>query len=61
MKLDWREALAVVVVTGLLFALVAFTSLYRILSDAIPSNLQHAITVGIGLFLTFIGLQKARS
>lgn len=59
MKLDWREALAVVVVTGVLFAIVAFTSLYRILSDAIPHNLQHAITVGIGLFLTFIGLQKA--
>lgn len=59
MKLDWREALAVVVVTGVLFAVVAFTSLYRILSDAIPHNLQHAITVGIGLFLTFIGLQKS--
>ncbi|ULO08748.1 NCS2 family permease [Paenibacillus sp. 19GGS1-52] len=59
MKLDWREALAVVAVTGALFAIVAFTSLYRILSDAIPHNLQHAITVGIGLFLTFIGLQKS--
>ncbi|WP_054941869.1 NCS2 family permease [Paenibacillus ihuae] len=59
MKLDWREALAVVAVTGILFAVVAFTSLYRILSEAIPHNLQHAITVGIGLFLTFIGLQKS--
>ncbi|AIQ54322.1 NCS2 family permease [Paenibacillus sp. FSL R7-0331] len=59
MKLDWREALAVVVLTGVLFAVVAFTSLYRILSEAIPHNLQHAITVGIGLFLTFIGLQKS--
>ncbi|WP_019909093.1 NCS2 family permease [Paenibacillus sp. HW567] len=59
MKLDWREALAVVVVTGVLFAIVAFTSLYRILSEAIPHNMQHAITVGIGLFLTFIGLQKS--
>jgi adenine/guanine/hypoxanthine permease len=59
MNLDWREALAVVAVTGVIFAIVAFTSLYRILSDAIPHNLQHAITVGIGLFLTFIGLQKS--
>ncbi|MHA6530461.1 NCS2 family permease [Paenibacillus sp. BAC0078] len=59
MKLDWREALAVVIVTGVLFAIVAFTSLYRILSEAIPHNMQHAITVGIGLFLTFIGLQKS--
>ncbi|WP_310552025.1 NCS2 family permease [Paenibacillus glufosinatiresistens] len=59
MQLDWREALTVVVISGVLFAVVAFTSLYRILSDAIPRNLQHAITVGIGLFLTFIGLQKS--
>ena len=59
MKLDWREALTVVVITGVIFAIVAFTSLYRILSEAIPQNLQHAITVGIGLFLTFIGLQKS--
>lgn len=59
MNLGWREALTVVVITGVLFAIVAFTSLYRILSEAIPQNLQHAITVGIGLFLTFIGLQKS--
>lgn len=59
MKLSWQEALAVVSVTGLLFAGVAFTSLYRKISEAIPENLQHAITVGIGLFLTFIGLQKS--
>jgi AGZA family xanthine/uracil permease-like MFS transporter len=59
MKLTWQEALAVVTVTGILFAIVAFTSLYRIISEAIPVNLQHGITVGIGLFLTFIGLQKS--
>ncbi|MDO7908100.1 NCS2 family permease [Paenibacillus sp. JX-17] len=59
MKLSWQEALAVVSMAGILFAIVAFTSLYRVLSQAIPGNLQHAITVGIGLFLTFIGLQKS--
>ncbi|AOZ91869.1 NCS2 family permease [Paenibacillus crassostreae] len=59
LKLSWQEALAVVTVTGILFAIVAFTSLYRTISDAIPANLQHGITVGIGLFLTFIGLQKS--
>ncbi|MGF7045941.1 AGZA family xanthine/uracil permease-like MFS transporter [Paenibacillus sp. DS2015] len=59
MKLSWQEALAVVTVTGIIFAIVAFTSLYRTISQAIPLNLQHGITVGIGLFLTFIGLQKS--
>ncbi|WP_433943066.1 NCS2 family permease [Paenibacillus sp. SN-8-1] len=59
MKLTWQEALAVVAVAGLLFAIVAFTSLYKRISEAIPHNLQHGISVGIGLFLTFIGLQKS--
>lgn len=59
MNLSWQEALAVVTVTGILFAVVAFTSLYKVISEAIPDNLQHGITVGIGLFLTFIGLQKS--
>lgn len=59
MKLTWQEALAVVTVTGILFAIVAFTNLYKVISEAIPHNLQHGITVGIGLFLTFIGLQKS--
>ncbi|ASR46327.1 permease [Paenibacillus kribbensis] len=59
MKLSWQEALMVVSITGVLFAIVAFTSLYKLISQAIPYNLQHGITVGIGLFLTFIGLQKS--
>jgi AGZA family xanthine/uracil permease-like MFS transporter len=59
MKLSWQEALMVVAVTGVLFAILAFTSLYRKISEAIPHNLQHGITVGIGLFMTFIGLQKS--
>ncbi|MCM3785587.1 NCS2 family permease [Neobacillus mesonae] len=59
MKLSWQEALAVVTITGILFAVVAFTNLYKVISEAIPHNLQHGITVGIGLFLTFIGLQKS--
>lgn len=59
MKLSWQEALAVVAVAGLLFAIVAFTTLYKKISEAIPHNLQHGISVGIGLFLTFIGLQKS--
>lgn len=60
MKLSWQEALMVVAVTGVLFSIVSFTSLYRIVSEAIPHNLKHGITVGIGLFLTFIGLQKSQ-
>ncbi|WLR43183.1 NCS2 family permease [Bacillus carboniphilus] len=58
MGLTWQEGLAVVFVSGILFSIIAFTKLSHIISDAIPSSLKEAITVGIGIFLTFIGLQK---
>jgi AGZA family xanthine/uracil permease-like MFS transporter len=58
MGLSWQEALGAVFMAGVLFALIAFTPLAKILSEAIPDSLKEATTVGIGLFLTFIGLQK---
>lgn len=58
MGLTYRQAFAVVFVSGILFSLVAFTKLSRILTEAIPQSLKEAITVGIGLFIAFIGLQK---
>ncbi|MFD1358214.1 NCS2 family permease [Fictibacillus halophilus] len=58
MNLSWQEALAAVVLSGILFLIVASTPLKDILSKSIPQSLKHSITVGIGLFLTFIGLQK---
>lgn len=58
MGLSWQEALAAVFVSGILFAVIAFTRAATVLSRAIPASLKEAITVGIGLFLTFIGLQK---
>ncbi|AZB42612.1 NCS2 family permease [Bacillus sp. FJAT-42376] len=59
MGIPWQQGLAVVIISGLLFAAVAFTKLTEIISASIPSSLKEAITVGIGIFLTFIGLQKA--
>jgi adenine/guanine/hypoxanthine permease len=58
MGLTWQEGLAVVFVSGLLFTIISFTKLATIISESIPHSLKEAITVGIGLFLTFIGLQK---
>ncbi|MBD1381257.1 NCS2 family permease [Metabacillus arenae] len=58
MGLSWQEGLAVVFVSGILFTVIAFTKLSSIISKAIPNSLKEAISVGIGLFLTFIGLQK---
>lgn len=53
-----QQALAVVLFSGILFLIVSFSRLSRDLSIGIPDGLKHGITVGIGLFLAFIGLQK---
>ncbi|WHY70461.1 NCS2 family permease [Fictibacillus enclensis] len=58
MGLSWREALAAVILSGILFLIIASTKLKDVLSESIPASLKHSITVGIGLFLAFIGLQK---
>ncbi|MDR6225995.1 NCS2 family permease [Desmospora profundinema] len=57
--LDWKEGLAAVTLSGILFLVAATTPLGRKWAQAVPPSLQNGITAGIGLFLTFIGLQKA--
>ncbi|MFT4413000.1 NCS2 family permease [Fredinandcohnia humi] len=59
MGLSWQEALAVVFVSGALFVIIAFTRFSRILESAVPDSLKHAISVGLGLFLSLIGLEKS--
>lgn len=56
----WQTALGAVFVAGVLFVLLSLTSFRYMLLDAIPASLKHAITAGIGLFITFIGLQNAK-
>ena len=58
MGLSWQQALAAVFVSGIVFSMVAFTTLTDVLTKSIPTCLKQAITVGIGLLITFIGLQK---
>ncbi|WLD92097.1 NCS2 family permease [Alkalihalobacillus sp. AL-G] len=58
MGLTWQEGLGAVVMAGILFCIAALTPVKSILSRSIPESLKHGITVGIGLFLAFIGLQK---
>ena len=55
--IHWRQALAMVFVSGLLFVLVSVTSLRRLLIEAIPQNLQIAILIGISLLIALIALQ----
>ncbi|WP_070120124.1 NCS2 family permease [Bacillus marinisedimentorum] len=58
MGLTWQQGLAVVFISGLFYTVIAFTPLTGILSRAIPDSLKDSITVGLGLFLALIGLEK---
>ena len=55
-SLSWPEAMGLVVIDGLIIVLLAVTGLRRMVFDAVPMQLKVAITVGIGLFILFIGL-----
>ncbi|UOQ43093.1 NCS2 family permease [Halobacillus salinarum] len=55
---SFQEGLGVVTAASAIFLLTAFTKLGEWLKHAIPESLKHAITVGLGLFLTLIGLEK---
>ncbi len=58
MGLSWQEALAVVLVSSLIFIAISYTNLSTTLVEAIPSSLKQGITAGIGLFLVIIGLEN---
>ncbi|WP_413467416.1 NCS2 family permease [Pleurocapsa sp. FMAR1] len=57
--IDWRLALACVFVEGLVFILLTVTDIRRHLITAVPTSIKSATTVGIGLFLAYIGLGGA--
>ena len=55
--IDYVTAFAAVFVAGLIFVALSLTSMRKVLIEAIPENLKHAITAGIGLFIAFIGMR----
>jgi len=55
-QVTWAEAMGLVVINGLIIVLLASTGLRELIFNAIPRPLKIAITVGIGLFIAFIGL-----
>jgi len=57
-KMDWQSALGVVFISGILFLIVTLLGFRKRIVEAIPSSLVSAIAVGIGLFITFIGLRN---
>lgn len=57
--LSWEGALAAVFVSGILFVIVSFSGIRKMIIYAIPKQLKLAIGAGIGFFIAFIGVQNA--
>ena len=57
--LPWQEALGIVFIAGLLFTILSFVGIREAIMNALPTSLQNATAIGIGLFIAFIGLQMS--
>ena len=60
MGYSWQVALAAVLAEGLIFILLSVCNVREAIFNAIPLPLKRAVSVGIGLFIAFIGLQNAK-
>ncbi|QED47069.1 NCS2 family permease [Cytobacillus dafuensis] len=56
-NISYQTAFAAVFIAGLIFIILSLTPFRKKLIEAIPENLKHGITAGIGLFIAFIGLR----
>lgn len=59
MGFTWQQGLAMVLICGVINVLITLTSVRKKVMQAIPPFMQDAITVGIGLFITYIGVKSA--
>lgn len=59
MGIPWQIGLTGVMFSGIIFAILTISGLREIIINAIPFELKMAVSAGIGLFITFVGLQGA--
>ena len=59
MNYTWQQALSAIFIEGLIFIFLSLTNVREAIFNAIPMSLKIAVTVGIGLFISFLGLQSA--
>jgi len=55
---SWQMALTAVFIEGIIFVILTFFNVRELIVKSIPSTIKNAIPVGIGLFITFLGLQN---
>ncbi|VAW21114.1 Xanthine/uracil/thiamine/ascorbate permease family protein [hydrothermal vent metagenome] len=59
MGYSWHFALTAVFIEGIIFLILTMLNIRELIVKAIPLSLKHAMSVGIGLFIAFIGMQNA--
>ena len=59
MGYSWQVALLAVFIEGIIFIILSLTKVREMIFNSIPMQLKHAVSIGIGLFIAFIGLQNA--
>ena len=59
MKFSWQTALAASLIEGLIFLALNLFKVRQVIIDSVPQTLKYAISIGIGFFIAFIGLQDA--
>lgn len=57
MGMPWQQAMAGVFIASILFTVVSIFRIREIIIDAIPQDLKYAMAAGIGIFISFVGLQ----
>ena len=56
---SWHVALAAVFIEGIIFIILSAINVREAIFNAIPANMKKAVSVGIGMYIAFIGLQNA--
>lgn len=59
MGYSWQTALTAILIEGIIFIILSAFNIREAIVNSIPENVKKAISVGIGLFIAFIGLQNA--
>ncbi|MFA6647994.1 MAG: NCS2 family permease [Candidatus Izemoplasmatales bacterium] len=59
LQFTWEEALAAVLISGVLFLIISVTGIRKKVINAIPNNLKLSVGAGIGFFIAFLGFKNA--
>lgn len=59
MGYSWQQALTAIFIEGVIFIILSLTNVREAIFNAIPAQMKLAVSVGIGLFICFIGLQNS--